>query len=804
MSFKFLGFVAISAFGLHLPIFAQSSAWSGYISYFDAGGTLRKEANLPICNYVKNGTMRIDPPQNATIRAQYYTNFEFTTPICVDDNFTYEVRVRNGALTNGISAYDMILDLRTPSGQTAYTLMGEAWAQQWTNVIVGGETVLSNSPNLIVDYSNWTTLKISFQNKNVSFFANNRLLVSRPYNGNVCNLNGFFMRFKGAAAVDWIRIMNDDDKTVVYNEEFTNCADLAKPIDCIANINATVNTPCEGDALKFTSTTRANNYEWTGPNNFRSTSKEPNISKTDNSMAGVYTLKAQFNACQFLTKTLNVTINSKPIVNFGRDTAICNGVAYTLDAKNTGSTYKWHNGTTNRLFSVKNSGTFSVTVTTPAGCVASDTVKIDVPPTPVAPNFTIKKPSCYGKCNGEVAASPSGGFGTPYTFRWSGGRTTSDVVGRCAGDISLTITDSKGCKLETVASVPQPPKIEVKAVADTIYNGYAVRCADSQDGQATVKPQGGAGNFTIVWKTTPAQTERTAIGLKADTLYKVLVYDKNGCSDSTTVKLTAPPPILAEFSTKSPRCFGDKDGEIVVEKIKGGTAPYSFSFEEKKYPFDGTPMRLKNLVSGAYFLIASDANGCTQPQNLNIIAPPKLSIISTDDTLIHFGDDIQLFANVATPSVLGAVKWSSSRDSVGLNCTNCPSIMVSPRLTTFFNVIVKDSFGCEAKKQILIKVDKLRRVFVPTAFSPNEDGHNDYIMVHSGRGARKIHNFSIFNRWGSMVHQVKNITPNDDMMSWDGRFRGKELPTDIYIWFIEVEFEDGEKEIFKGDFSLIR
>ncbi len=803
MSIRTFGLIALFALGLHACLVAQNSAWSGYISYFDAGGTLRREANLPMCNYVKNGVMRIDPPTN--LRTAYYTNFDFNAPICVDDNFTYEVRARNGILVNGIDAYDMILDLKTPAGQTGITIMGAAWAQQWTNIVTGGETILSNSPNLVVNYADWVIFKMTFQNKVVSCYANDKLIFTKPYTGNVCNMNGFFMRFKGSAAIDWIRVTNDDDKTVVYADEFGNCANLSKPIDCTNIVTANANTPCEGDALQLTTTTRAQKYDWTGPNGFKATSKEPIIPKTSTLAAGVYTLNAQLNACQTLTKTINVAVNPTPVVNFGSDTAICSGQAFNLDAKNAGSTYKWNNATTNRLLAIKNSGIYSVTVTSSMGCKAADTVKIDIPSTPVVANIIIKKPSCYGKCDGEVSANPNGGFGAPFTYRWSGGRVTPTVVSRCVGDINVTITDAKGCKIETVATVGQPSKIEVTAWADTIYNGYAVRCANTQDGQAQVKPSGGAGNYTVVWQTNPLQTDRTATGLKADTTYKVFVFDKNGCGDSTTIELTAPPALKAEFSVRAPKCFGDKNGEITLSNVKGGVAPYTLVSGERRFAYDSTkPMKLTNLESGTYSVMASDANGCTQPQTLRVLDPPKLTLVSTADTLIHFGDEIVLYANVAYPSVLGDIKWTSSRDSVGLDCANCPTTKVSPRLTTFFRVVARDTFGCETKKEILIKVDKLRKIFVPTAFSPNEDGINDYLMVNSGRGTRKILTFSIFNRWGSMVHQLKNIVPNDDMMSWDGKFRGSELPSDIYIWFIEVEFEDGEKEIFKGDVSLVR
>jgi gliding motility-associated-like protein len=118
---------------------------------------------------------------------------------------------------------------------------------------------------------------------------------------------------------------------------------------------------------------------------------------------------------------------------------------------------------------------------------------------------------------------------------------------------------------------------------------------------------------------------------------------------------------------------------------------------------------------------------------------------------------------------------------------------------------VKDTFGCEAQKQILVSVDKRRRVFAPNAFTPNGDGENDSFTLFVGTGAKRVMKFSIFNRWGAMIHDChRDMKPNDGALSWDGIFNGVVSDTDTYVWLAEIEFEDGETEVFKGDFTLLR
>jgi gliding motility-associated-like protein len=792
---------------LNMMSTAQTSAWSGYVGYFDAQNpnVYRKEAPLLPCQFVKNGILRIEPnltPQSAARRA-FWSNFEFKSPICLSDNFTYEIRFKNNSAINGIPAYDAVIDLSTSAGSTGCALMGETSAQTFTSLSVAGQVLVSNQPYLVLNYTDWVVVKLKFQNKTVSYYYNDKLFFSAPYTGNVCNLDGFNLRFKGSGAVDWVKVVNDNDKTVAYFEEFTSCTALAKPADCDASLSAVANAPCEGDTLKLSTPKQAMTYEWTGPNGYKSSLQNPMMTKAGVINDGTYTLKAQINSCQTSTQSINVKVKTKPVLNLGGDTSICNGQTYALDAKNDGSTYNWSSGSNSRFLSVKTSGTYAVTVTNNNACKVADTVKINVAASPIIAGITTKKPTCYGKCDGEVSANAKGGFGAPYTYKWSGDRSSLNVISRCAGDITLTVTDSKGCKIETVASLSQPSKINAVAWGDTIYNGFAVRCANSQDGQATVKPTGGAGGYSVIWKTNPLQVSTTAMGLKADTTYKVYVFDKNGCNDSTTVQLTAPAAVSASFSVKDVKCNGDKNGEITLKDVKGGVAPYSFIFQDKKFTFDSLT-RIDNLESRDYAFEIKDANNCAIPQNMTIKNPPKLKIVSTEDTLIHFGDDLTLYAGLAPPSVLSSVRWTSNLDSLNFECKNCRFSKVSPRVPTFFKVTVKDTFGCEARKEILVRVDKKRKVFVPTAFSPNEDGQNDFFMVYAGRGAKRVLNFSIFNRWGALIHQARDFSPDDDTKSWNGQFDGTNSLVDTYIWFAEIEFEDGEKEIFKGDVALIR
>ena len=89
------------------------------------------------------------------------------------------------------------------------------------------------------------------------------------------------------------------------------------------------------------------------------------------------------------------------------------------------------------------------------------------------------------------------------------------------------------------------------------------------------------------------------------------------------------------------------------------------------------------------------------------------------------------------------------------------------------------------------------QVYVPTAFSPNQDGINDEFKVY-GNGIRAL-DLKIYNRWGGQVFETKNADAG-----WDGTFRGKILNAGVFVYALSITFENGHRQDLTGDVSLIR
>ena len=92
----------------------------------------------------------------------------------------------------------------------------------------------------------------------------------------------------------------------------------------------------------------------------------------------------------------------------------------------------------------------------------------------------------------------------------------------------------------------------------------------------------------------------------------------------------------------------------------------------------------------------------------------------------------------------------------------------------------------------------LMHLYIPNAFTPNNDGINDQFKIMSFVNY-KIINFEIFNRWGEMVYRS-----TDNFGSWDGTFRKIPQPTGIYVYQVEIIGPNSKKIFRKGTVTLIR
>lgn len=181
---------------------------------------------------------------------------------------------------------------------------------------------------------------------------------------------------------------------------------------------------------------------------------------------------------------------------------------------------------------------------------------------------------------------------------------------------------------------------------------------------------------------------------------------------------------------------------------------------------------------------------------------PPLIIELGEDRNVNLGDSFTL-----SPDILGmepySYKWSEADEIQTISCLDCAQTVVTPFFDTRYRVMVTDAAGCEETDFIDVKVDRNVYVWIPNAFSPNDDGINDYFYM-VGRFPYNIESFEIFNRWGQRLFQNKEIAVNNEYQGWDGISGGQMMTPDVYVYRIVLSFIDGSKQYFSGDVTLIR
>ena len=438
--------------------------------------------------------------------------------------------------------------------------------------------------------------------------------------------------------------------------------------------------------------------------------------------------------------------------------------------------------------------TYTVLATDEAGCTTTQVVSILNQPELFGFFTEVRHVQCFGGNDGNAAINGMGGT-EPYTYFWSpnvASQTNPAAENLQAGTYHVTVTDARTChKIEELV-ITQPEEI----VSD--LTAINVPCFGEATGQVAATAAGGVAPFSFVWSS--GQNTADAQGLPFGT-YIVTITDKNGCEKTDSIPVKQPTqPLLAATTDQAVSCFGGFDGRIELTG-SGGTPPYQYTLGNR--PWNGSPVQI-SLKADTYTPRIQDANGCittlpdvavTQPNAIQVDLAPEITII--------LGQNTQILADILNANEPYRVSWDAA-DSTWLSCLDCLNPFVDSLFFQHtFDLLVVDALGCRGEASVSVIVDKPRRIYVPTGFTPNDDLTNDILLVH-GQESAKILDFKVFDRWGELVFRSGDFRPNDITAGWDGTLRGSPLAPDVYVWTLEVEYLDGAKEVLYGQTTLIR
>jgi gliding motility-associated-like protein len=594
----------------------------------------------------------------------------------------------------------------------------------------------------------------------------------------------------------------------IYKVQVT---DTSKP-DCTASLNVVVPDPPKIESKIATTAPDCNvknsgtatvsasggtgglSYKWS---NAQTTDKATTLSANKTYFVTITDSKSCFvkdSATINAPNSIQIILNAKPV----SCAAQADGeISATVSGGSGALTYKWNNNNTTLMQRNIVAGKYTFSVTDATNCTVTDTILV-TEPLPIRTKFDIAKPSCIGFSNGKIVATVSGGSGG-FTYLWRGKGsttiTTRDLDSIAMGTYMLAVTDKNGCTANADVVVENHTPLSIN------FEQKNIRCFGDSMGAIYAQVAGGFRPYLYKWSN--AQKTDALNQLKAGT-YTVTVTDQAGCTATQATTLTQPPATISATTTiRNTTCFDVNDGGIQIQAI-GGTKPYSYSLNGIKY---GESAIFQGLKAGVYDkILVKDASGCaTRLDKVTIEQPIAFTVDIGKDTSLNLGDTFKTQAIVQNGKRPIQFSWLPKNNGAGCegNTQNCATFIFQPIGTTHIGVMVIDSAGCVAKDFIQILVKKSQPVLVPTAFTPNEDGENDQLLVH-GKAGIKIKNFRIFDRWGELIFQASDFESNDKNGGWDGTFRQKNMPIGTYAWAIEVMYIDGSVELFKGATTLLR
>lgn len=364
---------------------------------------------------------------------------------------------------------------------------------------------------------------------------------------------------------------------------------------------------------------------------------------------------------------------------------------------------------------------------------------------------------------------------------------SSDIFGvsqSLSGVYHGNFVSVNGCDSTFVITLEVLPQIQLEIDATTA-------CFGESNGALNVNVPNGFDPLQYAWNFTNIQSPSVDNLGAGD--YSLTVTDGNDCTETADVTVDAYPAYTFDLGTDSVSCFGLSDGSILVDS-PDSTLLYALN----DGPFVQTSL-FENLEAADYEVVAEDIYGCQDTLMAAVLEPPLLLVDLPADTTILLGVSLPL--NIGF-SGLSPVSWIWS-DTSYLSCYTCPDpIAQIPLQTVRYVLTIIDENGCVASDDMLLTVDQVVGVYIPNVIGGG--GENSRFQLSFGPAVQKVNLLRIYDRWGSLLHDVQNVLPGDSQISWDGRHRGAMVNPGVYVWMIELELVDGKVVQKKGDLTVLR
>lgn len=299
-------------------------------------------------------------------------------------------------------------------------------------------------------------------------------------------------------------------------------------------------------------------------------------------------------------------------------------------------------------------GTYVVKVADKFNCETSISFEIKAGTTGMSVAESIQNVTCVSPTSGRINLSVQGGE-APYTYLWSNGSTSKDLIGVSAGIYQVLVKDSKGCSFQGSYTISSPSTIQI---GETLT---MPSCGSIANGQIKLNITGGTAPYSYLWSN--GSTQNQLQNLSPGT-YSVKVTDASGCSVEKQYVLSNLSTLtLASFQKQDVTCFGDNRGRIDLN-ITGASGAIQAAWSD-----GSTSINRTNLSPGSYTVILKDQY-CEISSSFQILGPSEaLSATGSPQNPSCSGNDGKITLNPKGGTAPYTFKWSNgsvTKDLSGL------------------------------------------------------------------------------------------------------------------------------------------
>jgi len=400
------------------------------------------------------------------------------------------------------------------------------------------------------------------------------------------------------------------------------------------------------------------------------------------------------------------------------------------------------------------------------------------------------------------------------SFEWNTGDTGSELIIDMPGLYSVVATNDDGCSAETFFSVDPFDSFFPSLLGEDSF------CEGDQAELALVN------TFTAYFWSNGSMAPSIIVDEGGE--YSVTVVNEDGCESQNTFFIDEIVIPIPDIQGEVEFCFGEStvltaSNQYDIYEWSTGEATQSIEVSE----------------SGEYTVTISSEIGCSKENSITVMERDEYIEIDTlytcdpalvgeeelpaispvgcagrlfqktelyapipDYQLIQYpfilaGDSLELFVELPS-SVDATINWSQLDSLNNLLCLDCPTVIVAPEETTLYEVEIQYHPACSLLDTFELRVKSNTKVFVPNVFTPDSQDGNNFFTIY-GRDILSIDVMNIYDRWGTLLFEGVDIQEG-----WDGTKGGLELVNGVYVYYIELTYNDETTKTLVGDITLLR